>query len=222
MNKKLLVSVFLCFFVLSLGMVAKEKKGKAPTIEFLDRIATFSPSPALWELTPEPTILTEFQSDTIFSLHVPPSPKSNALFLDLSAQYFYAWSGYQYRRANGAILLEIKSDVIPEDIEVFTALTIISTSDTNNALNESTTLERSWRNFRYMIKRDSNGDWFAGQFRVLYTSGQKVEDEIAIPIINSLIDNGFDVEIHADGYVRGIKWIELVLLSIEVTRLSKN
>ncbi len=224
MNKKLLVSVLLCFFVFSSGMLAKEK-AKAPTIEFLDRIAVYNPDPALWKLDiPDDLFaITEFISDTVISLHVPASPGSDALFFELSAQFWYGWDTHLWRQAYGSIYQEIKSNIIPPGIDVYAATNVIDIGETNYAENETKVRERGRQSSKYMMKRDSNGDWFAGQFRVFDTESEEiVDDEIAIPIINSLIDNGFDIEIYTKGYVWGIDWIKLVFISIEVTRLSKN
>lgn len=50
----------------------------------------------------------------------------------------------------------------------------------------------------------------------------KVPNDVALDILNSLINNGFDVEGFVSGYLKGLKLIFLYSVLFEVTRLSKN
>ena len=221
MNKKLLVSALLCFFICSLVTVAKEEK--INIIEFIGRNELVGPGvpgwPALWKLDPvsNPASITEFVSDPIFLLHVPPSPKSDAIFLEWGAQYWFAWSNYEYWNAWAGIILNITSDVIPDDYEVKAPRSVLQFSQTNNYSNETLwKFQRNAKSFKDMMKRNSVGQW-----RVFY-KGTWVPDDVAVPIINSLLDNGFDVEVCASGGIQGVKWIRLVHISLEATRLVKK
>ena len=81
MNKKLLVSLFICFFVFSLGMIAKEK-AKAKTIEHLAWAQTGGKPENMYFLYPAHPYTTreEFNSGPLLTLNVPASPESKALF----------------------------------------------------------------------------------------------------------------------------------------------
>lgn len=219
MNKKLLVSMLLCFFVFSSMVYAKEK---ASVIEFLVREGGFDPN--LFEYIPDDFTQHEgFNSGILLTLHVPPSLDSERIFFFLDAQFWYKWTSFHQRRANAIVYFVLKSDIIPEDINVWNGMTLIDISETNNAGEYSFGRERSWRNTRSTMTRNSTEVNRLGEMRVTYKGGGgNVPDEIAIPLLNSLIDNGFDVEIDISGGIKGVKWIRCVGILMEVTRLSKE
>ncbi len=217
MNKKLLISVLLCFFIFSMGSLAKEE-GKAKTIEFLAREDLWSLDGLLYF---EPSNIGERQgfNKVLLELQVPPSPKCDALFIFLDTKYGYAWGPVQSWNALGGIRISLTSPSVPEGILVRTWIAIVGKSETNNTYDTGN--DMSPRNFRFMLKRDCISD--ALGWLVYYEeTGEPVPENEAIHIINDLIDNGFNAEFLGYVWVQGMEWIKLDYITVEVTRLSKN
>lgn len=77
MSKKLLLIVFLCFFVFSTGVGGEDKK--ADVIEFLSWGGGFDPN--LFQFTPDDhTQLERFNSDTLVTLHIPPLQRTTSCY----------------------------------------------------------------------------------------------------------------------------------------------
>lgn len=218
MNKKILVSVSLFLFVLSLGVFATAEKPSV--IEFLVREHMVDLN--LFEFIPlDSTQHESFVSGALLTLHVPPSPKSEGIFFFLGSQLWYKRTSYNIRRADAIVWFELKSDIIPENIEIYSGQTLLDIYETNNAGDYSLNQERSWRNTRSMMKRNYTEVNLLGEMFVRYRGGGgPVPNEIAIPLLNSLIDNGFDVEISTSGAITGVEWIKCVQITMEVTRLK--
>jgi hypothetical protein len=121
MNKKLLVSAFLFFFIFSSWMLASEKT-------YIKEFLGFHYSPGYdYEITPDHTLPSGFESVPFLTFYVPPSPKeSNAIFFDIFAQVIFKWSGLLDRIAHSKIVLNIISDVIPSDIWVYATNAVLS------------------------------------------------------------------------------------------------
>lgn len=217
MNKKLLVSLFLCFFVFFSVVLAEEEKIK--TIEFLVRDTVF---PHVFEYIPnDVTAIESFNSGTLLELQVPPSPKSDAIFFYFNAQYYYEKSSHLNRMASSIIWYNIISDIIPDEYEVKQGMSLLSFSETNNSGDVSS--GRSWRNHRYALKRNSACAQYCGELMVVYKGTMElIPEDIAIPIINALIDNGFSVEIFIEGKIQGLEYLNLLEAHMEISRLSKN
>jgi len=210
------VSLFLIFIFVSV-LVAEEK---APNIELV-----------LWEeldmsnwiilnlkvpaekLNEEISITTE----PFMMISVPPSPKSDALFFrpQLKGSFKKAFS--EYRKASCYLNMIFISDLIPSNIEVFMWIDLYKLDEHN--LGGSYDLSRIsvHREPKVMLKRNKVGWW-----NVVYKTGGRVPEQEAIPIINNLIENGFEVEINYDGFIQGIEQVLLGPFWIEVTRVSKD
>ncbi len=214
MNKKLLISVLLFFFVCSLVMLADEK---AQTIEHLVWADT------LWEqcFYKEPSNheeLESFVSDPFLTFHVPASPKSDALFFEFWAQALYKWSGFETRRAKLELNFRIISGDIPDNIEVKIGSTVINVGETNVCGNYDIQGRRSRRYTKLPMRRNSV-DWWIVYYK---NSGVYVPENITHEILNNLMDNGFDVEVYTVGEIQGVSRINLIPVEFHVTRLSKN
>jgi len=183
MNKKLLVSVLLCLFILSSVTLAKEEKAK--TIEFLAWADTLLDFPYYEYM--EPSVSTHFETEPFLRLNVPASPKSEAIFFDLFAKLVVWWSGYETRDVIVFVNVRIISDIIPDNIEVFSNFAL-GIWETNNS--GDTGVYADNRNVKLIMRRD-HLDWWS----VKYKSGGWVPDEEAISILKKLMDSGFDVEI---------------------------
>ncbi len=215
MNKKLLVSVFLCFFILTLGMFAQKKEEGVKTYEFLLRADVWG---GLWEL--EPTDLvnpTEVYSETYHLGHVPPSPKTEAIFFDYVSMFHFSWTNLELRRVGLGADIVCSSDNIPA-YEIRSGAWYIVKGETNCSPYGPTGTDRQGFSDRYPMWRDRH-DWWV----VVYKgTGVRVPEEEAIPIINKFMDNGFDIGYRVRAYFHGVSWVSLQFFGLEVTRLSKN
>jgi len=212
MNKKLLVSAFLFFFIFSSWMLASEKT-------YIKEFLGFHYSPGYdYEITPDHTLPSGFESVPFLTFYVPPSPKeSNAIFFDIFAQVIFKWSGLLDRIAHSKIVLNIISDVIPSDIWVYATNAVLSVWEKNLEGNYDTDFRRSWkRNWRIMER--NNLDWFYVESKL----GDEVSDERKTKIINDLIDNGFSVEINTEGTIQGVSILIFLTCQVEVTRINKK
>ncbi len=216
MNKKLLVLVLLCFFVFLVGIFAGEKEDKGKIIEHLvwETTPPFEVGYDLWIDEGDDEIVTPFESDPFLTFHVPTSPKSEALFFDIETQVNFTWSGFYKRMARIRCYYRFISDVISNDIEVWNSPSIFWTLETNNSLEPATGRDR--RVTKDRIRRNSVDHW------LVYKSGERVPDDVAIHIINSLIDSGFDVEFWVAGEVQGMRYFNIYPVIFEVTRLSNK
>ncbi len=154
MNKKLLVSVFLCFFVFSSVVLAQEK---AKAIEHI----VWAEAP-YWELSytffPDNfTLVERFESDPFLIFHVPASKKGETLFFDIFTQAILEFTNHHERVARASVLLRIISDIIPEDFEFINSATVIVIEETNNAGNYDTTGRRSERTIKLIMRSDNVG-----------------------------------------------------------------
>lgn len=215
MNKKLFISVFLCFFVFSSGMVSGEKDTKGKIIEHLVWVESNRNEAAYRFYPTDDTQLEDFRSGPVLIYHVPASPKSEALFFDILAQTNIRWSGHWERTANVRCESRLISDIIPDNITVCSTPTVFWMGESNNSQSIGWNWER--RTAKIRMRRNSV-DWW----QVYDESGEEIPAEDAIPIINGLIDNGFDVEVELSGSVKGIELIFILPVWIEVNRLVKE
>ncbi len=221
MNKKLLVSVFLCLFVFSLGMIALEKEEeKAPIIEhlfayfsgrseFLNHTYLESPTPLLYE------------SETLFAFHVPASPKSDAIFFELGySSYVWWWSGYSPQMFQAALYVRIVSEIIPDDIYIYNGGGKVFDVAITHPYNTSKPGQHS---YKIILRKDGLLREFPDWWEVRYVdTNWLVPYEKANSILNDLIDNGFDVEAFTKGEVEGVKEFMLLTFYVDVTRAMKK
>jgi len=214
MNKKILVLVTLCLWVLPLGMLAVEK---ARTIEFVANERTKTRPSFSYEAN-NPATSENFSSSPLLTLHMPPMPGYDTIFFELSARATYQWSGFQLRKSLAGVYFQlINPNIIPEGMEVtsFGGLGIPWDTIENNALNKGT------QNYDRIYKSIMNFS-SSRSIYVEYKTGGVVPDELAIPIIKALIDNGYDVEIKVYGTIQGAEVFALAWACLEITRLSKK
>lgn len=215
MNKKLLAPILLSFFVLWMSVAGREE-AKIKTTEPLvcaDTGFGYIYDVEIIDVTSE----TSFVSDSLLRFHVPGSPKNDALFFEWWTTFVYAWSDYETRRVACKICLKIVSDVIPDNIDVGFAFTVYREYRTDDFLNSNIIRKRIERMVEIFMWRDSVEKWY-----VTDKSGGQVPDEEVIPIFNKLIDNGFNVEVWAEGKVQGMKVASYRNVTIEVSRFLSN
>ena len=210
MNKKLLVSVFLFFFVFSSWMLPGEK---TYIKEFLGLY--FSPGYD-YEFIPKDYRLEEsFESGPLLTFDVPPSPKSKAIHFDIFTHVFFKWSDYIDRNVTFSSWINIISDVIPSGIEVWVSNYLDTVGEKNVGGNYDTSFRRSRKRVWRIMRRDSL-DWNVQE------GGEDVSEERELEILNNLIDNGFSVEIYQWGTAQGVLHYIFLTCQIEVTRITRK
>jgi len=219
MNKKLLVSLLLCFFVFSSGLFAEKKEEEAKTVQFLLRKDLVG-DPYIFELndSSEWCSLNSFKSDLIPLGHVPASPKAEAIFFELWLQYwydFYYWC--TNKRTRGGLSLEIiNPDVIPAGVRVSCPTTYFILTDIFPEEKDEYGEDRMTFSDKFCLFRDDVWFWY-----VTYTStGEPVPNEEAISIINELIRTGFDIQFQVYGEIQGACNMYLHWICMEVTRIQ--
>lgn len=186
MNKKLLVLLFLCLFVFSLGVLAEDHPKKGNPIRFVSYVYQNSRFAQY-----EPAIPNEYEYNinflSLFSFDVFGSKDREALFFELRSPISIRWSDYQYRDVNTIAFIELISDIIPDDIVIWTGIS--QSFDTTN-LEGNHGLELRPVYIKFLMTREDRASWI-----ISYKGSGTVPDEIAIPLINDLMDNGFSCEI---------------------------
>lgn len=221
MNKKLLVSVLLFCFVFSSIMLAQ--KGEAKSIEHLLWILGGRSGIGYYFYPNDFTSRENFESDPLMTFHVPASKNYDALFFQTwaTAQVVWEKDSPVYERAVRAFFyLRIISPLIPNNIDIFGGGSVIATAESKaDGIYEKKGL-RDTRYRKFILTRDNVDYWY-----VMDTvSGEYINDDgLIFPILNNLIDNGFDVEVFTEGFIQGARYFTLFpFFSIEVTRLWKN
>ncbi len=212
MNKKILVSVFLCLFLSSFTMLAEEKLQVIEHV-FWDEEVLFNYT---YLETPD---YREYESDTLFAFQVPPSPKSKAIFFDFGCQSHIFWyGGYTPRLYDSRLKINIISDVIPDNIIFYNTCGMESVTHELLPMDgrpNKTTYKMAMRRDDFLLA--SYPSW-----NVEYVSGENVPNEIANNILNDLIDNGFDVEVLVIGKTEGVEEYVIISAWMHVTRALKK
>ncbi len=221
MNKKLLVSVLFFLFIFSSVTLVKG----AQKIEHLVW-AWGGRSGCAYEFYPNDyTEEEDFKSDPFMTFHVPASKNYYALFFQTWATAQVSWKQnspgpVQDRKVRAFVYLRIISPLISNDIEVLGGGSVIATAEARaDGIYDSKGLrETCYRKF--ILRRDNVDFWYVWDT----VSEQYIYDDgIIIPILNSLIDNGFDVEVYTEGSIQGAsRFVLFPWVTIEVTRLWKN
>jgi len=192
------------------------------TIEFIAKESTgFVPYPPYSYEARSPESEESIELGSLLTVHVPPMQKHDTIFFELAARCSYTWSGYELRKTKVGVNLQlINPDIIPEDMEIQHGLGIPWDTVENNTMNKGT--EHFWRSFKFAMKRNCDCGWKSDYLAVYYKTGDLVPEEVAIPIINALTDNGYDIEITISGTIQGVNKMSLGGANLEITRLSKN
>ena len=223
MNKKILVSVFLFFFVFSSVMWAQvqitEKGDKASAIEHIVWASTGRDIPFdLGDL--DVTVETTYESDPFLTFTVPANPKRDILFFELWAQFAVNWSAHDRREAVGYIIFRLISDAIPANVDVYMVWGVFGENTTNFAGDYPSSSPNGLKRYKNSTKiclRKNHYDWW-----FVEEDGEYLEEEDAVPYLNTLIDEGFEVEVWARVDVKGVNRIFPITINVEVTRLSKK
>jgi len=220
MNKKLLVSVLLCFFVFSLGMIADEKP-KAKTIEHLVWAHTGAGNFFHYTIF-DNCDLAHFETSPFLTFHVPLSPKAEALLFEFQGMSMILWwTGCTPQNYGTVLKTRLFSEVIPDDIQVHIQFTFDPSSPSNFTGDNWQRMPK--RYVKVILRRDGLLGEFPDYWEVRYVnSGDFVSPDKAQGILNDLMDNGFYAEVWASGHTAGIREFFLGFYHVEVTRLVKK
>jgi hypothetical protein len=216
MKKKIFYCIVLLTIIFNFFGFSKTTKPK--NIKFLAWAQSSGSVEAFKYIPSDSTILEHYTSDTILTCTVPPAPKADALFFETWTQVMLGWSDYSKRFANGRLYIQLISEVIPDNISISYLQGIPTVRETNFANNYSIYYNRERRNLKMILRRD-NFDWW----NIIYTDTEgPVPDNIALDIINNIIDEGFDIHVWVKGDVQGLNFIYFLPIQIEVTCITKN
>jgi len=211
MKKRLWVLVSL-FFAVSFGLLGQVGGGKS--VEHLVWVDTLREDALDLKIAEYPN-WAEFKSLPFLTFNVPASPKSTAIFFETRGHALVEWSNYLIDTTEAVcwINLRIISNLIPENIEVGTGAMVVRQVEKNSLLFEDTI--RSWDSRKYILRKGYT-DWWV--VRNIIT-GEVLPDRDAKAILKKLIDNGFTVEVWANGMVQGVKSV-WIMANVHVTRIS--
>lgn len=223
-KKSLLALVILGFILSSADLVSQTSNGKANVIEHLVFAQSsvrhdLSNYPAYQYSPTDPYSNEQFLSPTLLTFHVPPSPKSDTLFFELFTRGTVTYANTESRIAGLQVMIRFVSDSIPDNFTIYSGHQVIKrygdvavasgTMGVESGLHTRTTR---------LIMRNNTTDWWI----ITSDTGEDVPKEIALPLLDKLIKEGFDVEVYATGQVLGVSLIRCDLVLIDVTRLSKH
>ena len=201
--------------VFSLAVNGKTEKKRPQTIEHLLWADTPGKQVAFYRPVADVTVETSFTSDPIIAFHVPPSPKSEALFIETWAQSMLNWSDYEMRKAVGYVWYRLSSDSIPENIEVLSANVNMEIHETNASHNFDLGKRRFIRYNKEIMRRDNQGWWIVRD----KDTGEEILGDQAIFILNTLMDNGFDAEAWIEVTVQGAVYVMYAYVWFQVSRV---
>jgi len=123
------------------------------------------------------------------------------------------------RKIIAGVYFKIISPIILANIEIDTGYNLLGANynESSDGLYERLS-NRGKRSTKFIMRRNNVDYWFF-EYK---DSEEDVSEEIMISIINSLMDNGFDVEVYIKGETLGVRQFILAHLAVEVTRISKN
>jgi hypothetical protein len=211
MNKRLCVLVSL-FFAVSFGLFGQGGGGKV--IEHIVWADTLREN-ALGLTIAEYPNKAEFESLPFLTFNVPESPKSTAIFFETRGHALVEWSNLLIDTTEAVcwINLRIISNLIPENIEVGTGAMVVRQVEKNSLPFEDTI--RSWDSRRYVLRKGDVDLWVVRNI----ASGEVLPEIDAKAILKKLIENGFKVEVWANGTVQGVKSV-WIMANVHVTRIS--
>ncbi len=204
--------------LISTLVLAQQQKPKL--IEYVLTAGGFDPVNGYTYVPADQGNLEDFVSSPQLTVHVPPSPLSDAVFFEFTGQYWWSWGPGAYRIFNTGLNLAVKSPVIPAGISVSTGGAGTEIADVNLA-GVSTGQNRFTRTSKIRMERNTYLTGWTSGFDVLYTANNEaVPQNEAIRIINRLMNTGFDLEFCVRGSVRGVRYVKNTQITVEITRLA--
>jgi len=220
---KTCIRVMVCLFsvvLISTLVLAQQQKPKL--IEYVLTAGGFDPVNGYTYVPADQFKMENFVSSPQLTVHVPPSPESDAVFFEFSGQYWWWWGSGTHRVFNVGLSLAVKSPVIPAGISVTQGGAGTEIGDVNIA-GVSNLRNRFTRISKYRMERNIYLNSWASGFDVVYTAdNEPVPRDQAVRIINRLMNAGFDLEFSVRGTVTGVSEIMNTAILVEITRLAAN
>jgi hypothetical protein len=216
MNKKILVSLFICLVFIAFG-----KANAQSTVELVAYHENGVSEWPWWEQSFDPYVWTRFDTGPLLTLHIPPCKKSKALVFEAVMQGQFTEIPYSTETFfNCNHKYNIISDKIPDHIEVFTLIGLGFHKSPVEGIRNILDDGRKRRVTKCLMERNKSGFWAARD----KNTNQWLPDDQVIPILNDLIDKGFDLEVSfvSIGEMTGITDIWFGGSSIFISRINKN
>ena len=162
----------------------------------------------------------EFDSGVFATLHVPPCPKCEAVVFEIYAQVVQMaeYPNSTYLDYNCDTVFKIISDVIPPNIEVSSGLNIFEARGVQGQVQAVLNSPRANRVRKMQLTRNYLKWW--NVFNTV--TGQYLPAAEAIPILNKLINRGFDVEFSYHGYTQGIVSFWAGTFSVYISSIERK
>lgn len=220
--KKSIVTGFLIFFVFSIGIIADE-------IPKVVKQLVYAQTPPLnwgFEYYPTNYMVDEVIGDeTTMTFSVPALTSGREIFFETWTTTDIRWTTWNNRVVGFGIWLRVISPIIPNGIELELGIGCANHEERNAQGYIDFGFQRFPRCLKYPLRRDSVGVWrmyYKDPFRL-------VPEEIAIQILNDLINNGFDVEVNTQARgdlftkstIQGAEFLKLHMM-VEVTGVPGN
>jgi len=168
----------------------------------------------------DPSVESEFNTGTFLTLHVPECKKCDAIVFDASAQGNFTESKITSRLDISCINgWRIISDVIPPNIQVFSGMGLGYVNGVQGGIQPLLPNARLLREAKILLERGRVGNWWHFTYK---DTNDYIPDAEAIPILNKLLDNGFDVEFYFYGTVRGISWVWIHCFNVYISSIEKK
>lgn len=172
----------------------------------------------LWSIE-NPLVVTDLDSGTVLTLHVPACPKGQAIAIDLilAAHFRESTSTSQLAIINYGCNMRIISKVIPEDIIVSQGVGLCDVPPRlQDGIHPVLPPMPIRRVTRHLMERDRQNWW-----GVTYKTGGDVPVDVATKLINALITRGFDIEFSFAGSVQGIEFVRIGNFAVYISSISK-
>jgi hypothetical protein len=216
------IRVLVCLFgvvLISTLVLAQQQKPKL--IEYVLSAGGFDPDNGYRYVPSNQAFNENFDSGPLLTVHVSPSPSSNAVFIEFSGQYWWWWGSGSRRVIMASIVVTAQSPEIPAGISIFTGGAGMEMGDINIA-GPSFLRNRFTRISKIRMERTTYLTSWTQGFDVVYTAdNEKVPEGTSVQIINRLIEKGFDLVFSVRGYVAGVSEIINTSITAEITRLAK-
>ena len=165
----------------------------------------------------DPFINTNLDSGTILTLHVPPCPKSDAIAIEIYMAASFLESMHTSQLGiNCNCIMNIKSKIIPENVEVSQGMGLCTFSSPQDGFHPTLPPQPFRRAMRQLIERNRQNWWGA-----VYKTGGDVPADEAMKLFNSLITRGFDIEFSFKGSVQGIERVLYSNFNVYISSISR-
>jgi hypothetical protein len=140
------------------------------------------------------------------------------MFFECWGQFLYTWTSNQIRRRALSMGFSFTSPAVP-NVVIFQGYGVPQGVNETNYAGDSTYPENETGRVKgyckLIMSRQSGGIWSVWDDG----AGRFLTGDEAISAISKFIDNGFNVEMFAEGDVQGLSYIAPVYWQVQITRL---